>query len=66
MSGVAMLQLKQDLTKVSQREREEISVFLLRLKQQTSGWKKEMTRSMAETLRGEEFVVEWQARAALS
>ncbi len=55
MSGVAMLQLKQDLTKLSQREREEISVFLLRLKQQTAGWKKEMTRLMTEMDSGKKF-----------
>lgn len=55
MSGVAMLQLKQDLTKLSQREREEISVFLLRLKQQTAGWKKEMTRLMTEMDAGKKF-----------
>ncbi len=55
MSGVAMLQLKQDLTKLSPREREEISVFLLRLKQQTVGWKKEMTRLMTEMDSGKKF-----------
>lgn len=43
-----MLQLKQQLSKLSSKDREEASAFLLRLKQDTAAWKKEMSRRMDE------------------
>jgi dsDNA-specific endonuclease/ATPase MutS2 len=55
MSTTAMLQLKQDLTKLTEKERQEISAFLHRLKQETTSWKKEMTRRMSEMDAGKKY-----------
>jgi hypothetical protein len=55
MSAIAMLQLKQQLSQITERERQEISAYLHRLKQQTSAWQKEMTRRMAEMDAGKKF-----------
>lgn len=43
-----MLQLKQNLSRLSERERQEVSAFLHRLKQESPAWQKEMTRRMSE------------------
>jgi len=50
-----MLQLKQQLSQITERERQEISAYLHRLKQQTPAWQKEMTRRMAEMDAGKKF-----------
>ncbi len=55
MSAIAMLQLKQQLSQITERERQEISAHLHRLKQQTPAWQKEMTRRMAEMDAGKKF-----------
>ena len=55
MSAIAMLQLKQQLSQITERERQEISAYLHRLKQQTPAWQKEMTRRMAEMDAGKKF-----------
>lgn len=43
-----MLQLKQQLSKMSERQRQEVAGFLHRLKQDSPAWRKEMSRRMAE------------------
>lgn len=43
-----MLQLKQNLSRLSERERQEVSAFLHRLKQESPAWQKEMTRRMSQ------------------
>ena len=48
MSAAAMLQLKQQLSRLSDKERQEVSAFLHHLKQDTPAWQKEMARRMAE------------------
>jgi hypothetical protein len=48
MSATALLQLKQQLAKLTEKERLEVSAFLHRLKQETPAWQKEMSRRMAE------------------
>lgn len=55
MSAIAMLQLKQQLSQITERERQEISAYLHRLKQQSPAWQKEMTRRMAEMDAGKKF-----------
>lgn len=55
MSTIAMLQLKQQLSRISEKERQEIAAFLHRLKQQSPIWQKEMTRRMAEMGGGKKF-----------
>lgn len=55
MSAIAMLQLKQQLSQITERERQEISAYLHRLKQHTPAWQKEMTRRMAEMDAGKKF-----------
>jgi hypothetical protein len=48
MSATAMLDLKQQLSRLSDKERQEVTALLQRLKQQSPAWQKEMTRRMAE------------------
>lgn len=55
MSTIAMLQLKQQLSKMSEKQRQEIAAFLHRLKQDSPAWKKEMSRRMAEMDAGKKF-----------
>jgi hypothetical protein len=55
MSATAMLQLKQQLSKMSERQRQEVAGFLHRLKQDSPAWRKEMSRRMAEMDAGKKF-----------
>lgn len=48
VSAAALLQLKQQLSQLSEKERVEMSAFLHRMKQETPAWQKEMSRRMAE------------------
>jgi hypothetical protein len=48
MSATGLLQLKQQLSKLTEKERVEISAYLHRMKQETPAWQKEMSRRMAE------------------
>jgi hypothetical protein len=48
MSATAMLQLKQQLSKMSEKQRQEVAAFLHRLKQDSPAWQKEMSRRMTE------------------
>lgn len=48
MSAAAVLQLKQQLSQIAEKERQEISAFLHRLKQGSPVWQKEMARRMSE------------------
>lgn len=55
MSATAMLQLKQQLSKLSEKQRQEVAAFLHRLKQDPPAWQKEMGRRMAEMDAGKKF-----------
>jgi hypothetical protein len=47
MSATSLLTIKQGVTKLSERERRDLAVFLHRLKQDTPSWKRETTRRLA-------------------
>lgn len=55
MNAEALLQLKQQLVRMSAKQRLEVSAFLHRLKQDSPAWKKEMSRRMAEMDAGKKF-----------
>jgi hypothetical protein len=55
MSAIAMLQLKQQLSRLSEKERQEAAAFLHRLKQESPAWQKEMSRRMAEMDAGQKI-----------
>lgn len=55
MNTEAMLQLKQQLVSMSAKQRQEVSAFLHRLKQDSPAWKKEMSRRMEEMDAGKKF-----------
>jgi hypothetical protein len=55
MSATAMLQLKQQLSRLSDKQRQEVAAFLHRLKQETPAWQKEMASRMAEMDGGKKF-----------
>jgi prenyltransferase beta subunit len=55
MNAAAMLQLKQQLSQISEKERQEVSAFIHRLKQESPAWQKEMSRRMAEMDTGKKF-----------
>ena len=57
MSATAMLQLKQQLSRLSDKQRQEIFAFLHHLKQETPAWQKEMARRMEEMDEGKKFRV---------
>lgn len=55
MSETAMLQLKQQLSQITEKERQEIAAYLHRLKQESPAYKKEVTRRMSEMDKGKKF-----------
>jgi hypothetical protein len=55
MSATELLELKQRLSRLSEKERQEAAAFLHRLKQQSPAWQKEMSRRMAEMDAGQKF-----------
>lgn len=55
MSTAAMLQLKQQLSRITEKERQEVAAFLHRLKQDSPAWKAEMTRRMSKMDAGEKY-----------
>jgi hypothetical protein len=48
MGVTDLLQLKQQLSRLSEKERQEAAAFFHRLKQESPAWQKEMSRRMAE------------------
>ncbi len=52
MTATAMLDLKQRLGCLSEKERREMAAYLLRLKQESPAWKNEMSRRMREMDKG--------------
>jgi hypothetical protein len=57
MTATAILGLKQQLTKLSERERREVSAFLLRLGQESPAWKRETARRLKSMAAGKETSV---------
>ncbi len=64
MSATAMLQLKQHLSQLTERERQEVTAYLHRLKQESPAWQKEMTRRMSEMDAGKKFRLPKQLASA--
>jgi hypothetical protein len=55
VTATSLLQLKQQISKLTDRDRVEIAAYLHRLKQETPTWKKEMARRFVEMDRGVKF-----------
>lgn len=55
MNASSMLRLKQQLAQISEKERQEVSAFIHRLKQESPGWQKEMSKRMTEMDAGKKF-----------
>lgn len=58
MTATALLDLKQQLAKLSERERREISAYLMRIKRETPAWRKETARRLDEMAAGKQTSVE--------
>lgn len=58
MTASALLGLKQQLAGLSERERREISAFLLRLRQESPDWKRETARRLKEMAAGNQTSVD--------
>lgn len=57
MSEVELLTLKQQLTKLSELERREVSAFIVRLGQESSEWKAETSRRLDEMASGKKTTI---------
>ena len=57
MTATAFLELKQRASKLSERERQNLSAFLVRLGQERAGWKQETARRLNEMSRGKKMSV---------
>jgi len=57
MTATAFLDLKQRASKLSEKERQDLSAHLIRLGQERSGWKKETARRLNEMARGKKTSV---------
>ena len=49
---VSFLELKQELSRMSKRDRQELQAYLIRLKHETREWKKAAARRVAEMKKG--------------
>ena len=58
MTATALLDLKQQLAKLSERDRREVSAYLMRLKRETPAWKRETARRLDEMAAGKQTSVE--------
>ncbi len=55
---MSILQVKQTLSRMSQRERREIQLYLLRLKRETPAWKRATARKIREMQAGKFVPIE--------
>lgn len=55
---MSILQVKQTLSRMSQRERQEIQLYLLRLKRETPAWKRTTAKKIREMQAGRFTTVE--------
>lgn len=55
---VTMLQLKQEISRLSLRERRELNAYMIRLRHERPEWKKEISRRMREMDAGKKISVE--------
>ncbi len=55
MSSAALLQIKQQLSQLTGKERQDVAAYLHRLRQESPAWRKEMTRRMKEMDAGKKF-----------
>jgi hypothetical protein len=55
---MSILQMKQSLSRMSQRERQEIQLYLLRLKRETPGWKKATAKKIRAMQAGKFTTIE--------
>ena len=54
MTATALLSLKQQLTKLSERERREIAAFLIRLRHESPEWKRRTAKTIREMQAGKQ------------
>lgn len=57
MTATAFLELKQRAAKLSERERQNLSAYLIRLGQERSDWKQETARRLNEMAKGKQTSV---------
>lgn len=57
MTATAFLELKQRATKLSEKERRNLSAFLIRLGQERAGWKQETARRLNAMAAGKKVSV---------
>jgi hypothetical protein len=55
---VSILELKQGISRLSQRERREIQLYLLRLKRETPAWKRATAKKIRDMRAGKFTTVE--------
>jgi hypothetical protein len=55
---MSILQVKQSLSRMSQRERQEIQLYLLRLKRETPAWKRATAKKIREMKAGRYTTIE--------
>lgn len=49
---MSLLQIKQQVSRLSQKERQELQLYLLRLKRETPAWKRATAKTISEMKRG--------------
>jgi hypothetical protein len=55
---MTMLQLKQEITRLSKRERQELNAYMIRLRHETPEWKKRVARRMRAMDAGKKVTLE--------
>lgn len=55
---MSILQVKQTLSRMSQRERQEIQLYLLRLKRETPAWRRATAKKIREMQAGKFTTIE--------
>jgi len=55
---MSILELKQEISRLSKRERQEIQLYLLRLKRETPAWKRATAKKIREMQSGKFATIE--------
>jgi hypothetical protein len=58
VAAMTMLQLKQEISRLSARERRELNAYLIRLRHETPTWRKAISKRMREMDAGKKVTVE--------
>jgi hypothetical protein len=58
IDGMTMVELKQEVSRLSPRQRRELNAYMIRLRHQTPAWRKSISKRMREMDAGKKVTLE--------